>query len=261
MTSNDPEPLMNITQKAPWLMDGDKSYYEERVQEEDARQVLGSISNHHNLTIISEGNRIFQQPLRLKLMDDKVLIDKPFEWDDSISSFHVFFRREDDDSQHFFQVAGAKSGQGTISARKPERIYLLQKRRFGRTLAPVGSKIIFRDDSNRVNSAFVHDISKGGMLVWTSDSEAHHMVNSILHDVFISVPIKEELEGKKSPARNNRVLPYSTKGKIVRRHTDQSTLRYGVSFIHENDLLARRFNSLIGQLQNNYSARNIHGKA
>lgn len=256
MTSNYTELLINITRKAPWLLEEDKTYFPENAPE-DAQQILDSITDY-DLTIITEEGRIFKQYLILRLKDERVLIDKPYEWDDSVASFHIFFRSRDN-HWNFFRVSGAKSAQAIISARIPARICVLQKRRFKRALPPLGTKAIFRNDHNLIDSAFIHDISEGGMLIWSGITDAGYQVNSVIREIFISLPTEEP---NSETNTFHRVLPYITRGKIVRMCTDQSSSisHYGVSFIHENILLNKRFNSLIVQLRHRFSTGNTHEK-
>lgn len=250
MASNNAELLIKITRKAPWILDEDKSFFPECVQD-GAQHIIDSIKDF-NMTIVTESGRVFKQYLIIKAMDSKVLIDKPFEWDDSVSSFHLFFKNRNN-LWNFFHASGAKSDQDTISIETPDIIYLLQKRRFKRALTPLGTKVLFKNDSKLIDSAFVHDISEGGMLIWTGSPTPGYPVDSIMHEIFISLPA-----GKQGGETNkfHRVLPYITKGKIVRKQTDQSSLisHYGVSFIHDNIPLNKRFNSLIADLRKEFSA-------
>ena len=250
MKSNNAELLINITRKAPWLMGEDKTFFPESVQG-NVQRTLDSIKDY-NLTIITDTGRAFKQYLILRIQGDKVVIDTPFEWDDSVTSFHVFFR-DKDNRLYFFQVSGAESNQTTISAGIPDTISVLQKRRFKRAMTPVGTKVLFRNDNNLIDSAFVHDISEGGMLIWTGDPKAPYHANSTLSEIFISLPAGET---KGEAETFHRVLPYVTKGKIVRVNTDQfsSISHYGVSFIHDDILLNKRFNALIVQLKDQISA-------
>ena len=90
--------------------------------------------------------------------------------------------------------------------------------------------------------------------VWTSAYTEGYLANSILYELFIYLPTKEEHNGETNTS--HRVLPYITKVKIIRANTDQSSSisHYGVSFIHENILLQRRFNSLIVEMKDQFYA-------
>jgi hypothetical protein len=257
MTSYNTDLLVNISRKAPWILEDDQTFFPENVQG-DAMQALDNIKDY-DLTLITESGRVFRQYLILRLKGDKVIIDKPSEWDDSVTSFHVFFRNSDN-KWNFFQVNGSTYNQEAITVMKPYSIYLLQKRRFKRTLTPLGTRVIFRNDRQMIDSAFIHDISEGGMHIWTSGPRESYLVNSIIDEVFISLPTEEDHSGASDTS--HRVLPYITKGKIMRTNTARSSSisHYGVSFIHENILLQRRFNSLIAALRNQSSIESAYQK-
>lgn len=242
MTSNYADLMININRNAPWLLGENKTFITENIQE-DVRRVLSDISGS-NLVIITGSGRLFQQHLALWLEDDKLMIDKPFEWDNEDTLFDVFFRRKG--IWNFFRISGAEADQARIYAKRPKTICLLQKRLFQRTALPVGSKIVFRDQESLIDFAFLHDISEGGMLICEEGAMPRYPINSIIYDISIAFPA-EELSDE-SP---HRVLPYIPKGEIVRVHTDKSlsVSHYGVSFIHQEIALYRRFNSLVARLR------------
>ncbi len=252
MTFSSSELLININRKAPWIMEGEKTFFPESIHG-DTQQLLDGIKDY-NLTIITNKGRVFKQYVILKLEEGKVLIDTPFEWDCSVTSFHVFFRNKNN-IWNFFEASEAESNETTITIGIPEKIFLLQKRRFKRALTPIGTKVLFKNDSNLIDTAFVHDISEGGMQIWSGESKAGYQVDSILNEIFISLPAN----GNIGEAENfQRVLPYITKGKIVRTQVDEESLitHYGVSFIHENKILYKRFNTMIADLKKQYSTGN-----
>ena len=253
MTSNNSELLANITRKAPWLLEEGKTFFPEIVPGE-SRQILNKVTDF-DLVIITAQGRVFKQYLIMEIIEDRVVIDTPFEWDHSISSFHLFFRNKNN-ILNYFEVNGVSSDQEKISARIPKEICVLQKRRFERSLTPLGTKVIFRNQDKQIDFAFVHDISEGGMLLWTGDPKLRYPVDTTLQEIFIMLPT-ETLSSETDDS--HRVLPYITHGKIVRAEVDQSSSvsRYGILFVHENIILYKRFNALIAKLKKQLSNRII----
>lgn len=246
MKDNNLELLGNIVRKAPWLIDGKETYASTSIQE-NACEVIDNIKNYH-LTIITDTGRVYRQYLTITVDKGRMNIDKPYKWANSTTSFHVFFRSISN-SWQFFHVDNAKPGVLAVSAKIPNKIYSLLKRRHRRIPAPSGTKVIFKNHNNMTNFMHVKNISEGGMLICGNSSVNKHPLNSMINEVFLTIP--PDIEGEETSAAH-RVLPFITKGKIVRTYQDldSSISHYGISFQHENLNLSKRFNQVVSDFEN-----------
>lgn len=246
MFCNNLELLGNIEKKAPWLID-DNEIYAPATINENARQVINDIRNYH-LTIMADNGRVYRQYLTIYIENGKINIDKPFKWLDTTKSFHVFFLNKNK-KWHFFQIHNAKTGNSTISAKIPDKIYTLLRRRHRRVPAPTGTKVIFKNPSCIIDIMHVKNISEGGMLICDNSRVNKYPLDSTINEIFLTIP-----PDKKSGATNtsHRVLPFITQGRVIRSYLDKETSisHYAISFQHENINFSKRFNQVINDFEN-----------
>ncbi|MBU0482690.1 MAG: hypothetical protein KKG47_16475 [Proteobacteria bacterium] len=246
MINNTRELLVNIAKKAPWLIESTENCAPMPIRE-NSHQVIDDIRDYH-LTIIADSGRVYRQYLTIKIENDRLKIDKPFKWQDSTTSFHVFFRNNSK-VWKFFLVEDAENGATVLSARIPEKIYTLLKRRHRRVPAPAGTKAIFKNHNNLIDIVHVKNISEGGMLICDNSSVSRYPMHSMINEIFLTIPPDA---GSKENGTTHRVLPFITKGKITRIYQDinSSIVHYGISFQHENANLYKRFNQVVSDFEN-----------
>ncbi|MBU0479681.1 MAG: PilZ domain-containing protein [Proteobacteria bacterium] len=161
-----------------------------------------------------------------------LLIGKPLDWEETISSAKVYFR-DSCKVWNFFRTSVICTTHDTIYTSLPEKIHRLQRRRYFRVAPPVGCKASFRQQDIQFSSTIVSDISGGGMLIST-DAESHCPDDQVkLRDITIRVPTGENGSG------SSRQLPLIKEGMIVRSFTDGFTKRiyFGISFREELEVV------------------------
>lgn len=239
--------MTKVTRAAPWILGDGKTFLMED-SHEDVQQVLGAISGF-NLVIISERGKLFQQHLAVWIKDDRLLIGMPFGWNKAESSFDVFFRRKG--VWNFFRISGAEADRTKMYCKIPKSIGALQRRLFPRLSLAIGAKAVFKDQKNLIGFAFLHDISEAGMWICVDGGMPRYRINANIHDISISIPPPKQVDFDAE-----MVLPYISKGKIVRINQDTllSISHYGISFIHEEAMRYRKFNLLMSALKNQAAA-------
>lgn len=247
----------NLARNAPWLMEGKSDLFPD-IMQGSVSELLGGIRDNR-LTIITDGGRVYEQYQSLEISNGKIKIEKPHGWKAPTESFHVFFKNRNN-SWNFFQAENSVCYPAAIQIDPPKKIFFLQKRRFHRVLAPIGTKAIFRGHDNHLDTAHVQDISEGGMLVCINSAQDRYPADSIIEDIFITIPPKI----KKDQANIvRRITPLISNGKVVRSFYDQehSISSYGISFscnsVYVKESVSRLVTFLESLMYNPYFTNSI----
>jgi len=246
MTS-DTSLLINLARNAPWLIEGETDLFPEALHGSVAELMEGIRDNR--LAIITDDGQLYEQYQHLEIIDGGIKIEKPAHWKDSTGSFHVFFINKDS-RWNFFPAQNTVCHPSALRIDQPEKIYLLQRRRYKRVLAPIGTRATFIG-LNGIDSVYVQDISEGGMQVCINSAKDKYPTGSIINDIFITSLPKR----KKNQANSTRrTIPLINSGKVVRSFYDQeqSLSYYGIFFssdsVYVKEGISRMINALEGDL-------------
>jgi len=226
MTAANKSLLINLARNAPWLIEGGNSLFPETLQG-SVSELLGGIRDNR-LTIITDDGQVYEQYQSLEITNGEIRLEKPAAWQDSTASFHVFFKNRDN-TWNFFLAQNGVCYPTALLIETPESIFSLQRRRYKRALAPVGTKAIFKGSGNHLNSAHVQDISEGGMRICIASTKDNYPADSIINEIFITIPPKTR---KDRTNVGRTILPLISSGKVVRIFYDleHSVSCYGISF-------------------------------
>jgi hypothetical protein len=235
----------NLARNAPWLIEGGSNIYPEPLQGSSSELLAGIRDNR--LTIITDSGQVYEQYQTLEIVKGKIKIEKPYGWKESTKSFHVFFKNRNG-NWNFFAAKTTECYPLTLLIQSPKKVFALQKRRYQRILAPIGTKALFKGDRNRIDSAHVHDISESGMLICVNSGRDRYMDDSIINEIFITIPPKIKKD-QDNIAR--RITPLISNGKVVRNFYDQehSISYYGVSFLYSSGYVKESVSRLVTYLE------------
>ncbi len=235
----------NLAKTAPWLIDDGTNLFAETLPG-TVSELLGGIRDNR-LTIITGEGQVFEQYQTLEINHGKIKVEKPYGWKDSTDSFHVFFRNQES-SWNFFQVNDVTCYPSALQMSPPEKIYFLQRRRYRRVLAPLGTKAIFKGLDNRIDTAHVQDLSEGGMLMCVNSAKDKFPSDSIINEIFITIPPKIK---KDQTNIVRRITPLINSGKVVRTFYDHehSISYYGISFFSNSSYVKESVNRLVTYLE------------
>jgi hypothetical protein len=217
--------------ESSFLVEGDRERIDTTLSE--AR------GNHLSLALVAEDGRVFTQSLLISLSDDGLLIDKPLEWDDSISTFRLFFRGLNG-RWLFFRTGVTQVMPFSLSLARPREVFVLQRRSHQRVMVPQGTRAILKKDGRLLNSFYVRDLSPAGMLVCTASPSTGLHMESILNDIVISLP--------DNGAKLGWVLPPIDKGQVVRTFVDEESQIYchGIAFNYDSDYIRAALGQISG---------------
>jgi hypothetical protein len=245
MTAINLDLAKNLAKNAPWLIDEGTNLFTETLQG-GVSELLGGIRDNR-LTIITNQGQVFEQYQTLEINNGKIKVEKPYGWKDSTDSFYVFFRNKES-KWNFFQAQDITCYPSAIKMNPPEKIFFLQRRRYRRVLAPLGTKAIFKGLDNRIDTAHVQDLSEGGMLMCVNSTKDKLPTDSIINEIFITIPPKIKKEHTNVV---RRITPLINSGKIVRTFYDQehSISYYGISFFSNSSYVKESVNRLVIYLE------------
>jgi hypothetical protein len=211
---------------SPWEF-AESSFLVEGDRERIDRTLKEVRENHLALTLVPEDGRVFDQSLLISLSDEGLLIDKPLEWDDTVTTFRLFSRGLNG-RWSFFRTGVAQVMPFSLSLARPAEVFVLQRRSYQRVVVPQGTRAILKKDGRLLNSFYVRDLSPAGMLVCTASPSSSLTVESVLNDIVISLP--------DNGAKMGRVLPPIDKGQVVRTSYDEENHIYchGIAFNYDS---------------------------
>jgi hypothetical protein len=182
---------------------------------------------HLFFTPVADDGRTFSQSLLIGRNAGIVQVDRPLDWDKTLSAFRLFFRRSNG-LWFGFRVTDFDLNPFTLSFPQPAELCFLQRRQSPRVAMPNGTRAMLRKDGQFLNSFFVRDISVAGMLICTGSAASGIEVNARLRDIVISIPGQDS-----SPVRT---LPPIDNGQVVRTFFEEenNTFCHGVSFRYES---------------------------
>ena len=227
-------PTIDLTSHTSWLLEGGKDLFPEPIPDY-VSELLREITDNH-LAIITD-----------EIHNEKIQIGKPSGWNDSVTSFHVFFKNKYN-IWNYFRAENITPYQSFILFSPPTKVFFLQRRRCKRIAAPTGTKVIFREMGHEIDSAYVQDVSAGGMLIGINSAKTKYPSGSIIHEMLITIPPKTK-SGKKNIIR--KIIPVILNGKVVRTFYDRERLIscYGISFLFKNDSSKIDVNNLISYIE------------
>jgi hypothetical protein len=182
---------------------------------------------HLFLVLVTEAGLAFPQSLLISLVRDAMHIDKPLDWDDSITTFRVFFRSKGG-RWLFFKAENAQPMPFSLFVEVPAQIGVLQRRSHPRIKVPQGTKAIVKKDGRMLNSFYVRDISPAGMLVCTASPSSGLSLESVLNDIVIALP--------DNGTKLGRLLTPIDQGQVVRTFfEEESNIHcHGIAFNYES---------------------------
>lgn len=235
--------ILNLARNAPWLIDDGTNVFPE-VLPGDCHKILEEIRDSR-LTIITEQGQVYEQHQSLALIDGKLRINKPLEWrDESAESFYVFFRNQHS-NWNYFHAEEVLSYPSFLQINPPGKIYFLQQRRYHRVETPIDTRVIFKGSDNRMDSAHVKDISEGGMLIYDNSVKNKYPVDSIIKEIFITIPPNQTTAGR-------IIAPLISTGEVLRTFYDhkQGATCYGVRFFYKSAYVKEKIHSFVTFLEN-----------
>lgn len=243
MNSNrtDTDLILNIARNSPWLNGEGENLFPEVVRG-DTSKILSEIRDNR-LTIITERGQVYEQHQPLNIINGRIQIEKPFGWRDTNEAFYFFFKNKHG-VWNYFPARYAESYpsvlQINLSIKPPDEIYYLQKRRYHRVETPSGTKVIFKEIDNQVDSAQIKDLSEGGMLVFHNSGKDKYPVDSIIKEIFITIPPNRTTGGR-------RIAPLINRGEVVRAFCDheQGISYFGVRFFYKSAYVKEKARDLV----------------
>lgn len=198
----------------PWMIDPEQFTYTDH--QITIERTLSSIKSDRHSVILFSDNYQSKKAVLNRLDANNILINRPEDWQESISSAKIFFL-DTFKVWNFFQVTITRTTPELIYTDIPKRIHRLQRRRHFRISPPTGCQVSFKHDDQLLHSILVNDISAGGILISTDAHESFPEDVSRLNEIKIRVPTHQDGTGTYFH------LPEISKGKIVRSYKDQSS--------------------------------------
>ncbi len=112
----------------------------------------------------SRDGRIFAPNLLIALKTRVLQVDKPLDWDEKLTDFRLFFRRNND-LWFGFRVQDFDIHPFTLSFPPADEICFLQRRQSPGITVPCGTRAMLRKIGKFISALFVRDTSNDGMLI------------------------------------------------------------------------------------------------
>lgn len=158
---------------------------------------------------------------------EKIVVGKPQDWPATHASFRVIFRNAAKLWSHFNGELLSSSADSLV-LRRPEELFILQRRQHYRINLPEGSVATFLYNQKKCKLN-MQDLSAGGMLLSTRDPkdlpQQHHTIKNII----ITIPSDDAAAG----AESDGVLRFKIKeGEVVRAFANSKLRQFclGISF-------------------------------
>ncbi len=197
-------------------------------QEERIAKVLGEArERHYSLILVADEGHRLGQSLIISMDGDIMQLDRPWDWNDDIDTFRVFFQDEGG-LWYGFKARKTFPHPFTISCAMPQKLAFLQRRLYPRVQVPFGTRAMLRKDGRFLSAIFVRDISPVGMLICTGSSAAGIDEASDLSDIVVSIPEHGSVAG--------HILPPIPKGKVVYSFFEEKNHSYchGIAFRYDS---------------------------
>ncbi|MEN8135781.1 MAG: PilZ domain-containing protein [Thermodesulfobacteriota bacterium] len=243
MTGNgtDTDLVLNLARNSPWLNEEGKNLYPEVIRG-DANEILSEIRDNH-LTIVTEKGQVYEQHQPLDISNGKIQIEKPLGWHETTELFYFFFQNRYS-AWNYFPVINMVSHPSALQINLPDKVYYLQKRRYTRKTTPIGTRALFKGNDNHMDSAHVKDLSEGGMLIFHNSGKDKYPLDSIINEIFITIP-PDQTSG------DRRITPLINRGEVVRTFYDheQGISYYGTRFFYKSAYVREKVRDLVTCLE------------